>query len=73
MRAALSLSLDVARFQTLATRAADLTAPTQYVTQAEDTMRMIGKCIHPGAFLADMFPWSELVHAPSPSQPEEQR
>lgn len=38
-------------------------ADDEYVTQAEDTMRMIGKCTHPGTFLADMFPW--MKHLPS--------
>ncbi|KAI0743770.1 cytochrome P450 [Daedaleopsis nitida] len=38
-------------------------ADNEYVTQAEDTMRMVSKYTHPGAFLADMFP--VLKHLPS--------
>ncbi|RPD52531.1 cytochrome P450 [Lentinus tigrinus ALCF2SS1-7] len=38
-------------------------ADDEYVTQAEDTMRMISKATVPGAFLADVFPF--LKYLPS--------
>lgn len=32
----------------------------QYIAHAEDTMEMISEVTVPGAFLCDLWPWSEL-------------